>query len=182
MARLAFTTIGVLYELRTDPRSKGFADRSPLVMQAVERCEGFIERNVMDYRTQVNSWGDPVRPSFVPPEREANIAQTVSLWADLESVYAFAYSTPIHTEALRMREDWFHAPDHPNYAAWWVADDHRPSFLEATRKLEALHEQGPTAEAFNFKQPFDAEGRPARLDPAVVKAKAARNAAAREDA
>jgi hypothetical protein len=151
-------------------------------MKEADAAEGFIARSVLNLETLRQSWGDPVRPSFVPPEREAMIQQTLSIWADLESVYAFAYSTPIHSEALRMREDWFHAPDHPNYAAWWVADDHRISFQEGTDRLEALHARGPTPEAFNFKQPFDALGQPVRLDPAIVKAKAARNAAARENA
>jgi hypothetical protein len=177
MARLAFTTIGVLYELRTDPRSKGFADRSPHVMKLAEACDGFITRNMLNYENQANSWGEVVRPSFVPPEREANIAQTLSLWRDLESVYAFTYHGERHVEALRRRGEWFHAPDHPNYAAWWVADDHQPDFVEGTSRLEALHANGPTPEAFNFKQPFDAHGRPAKLDPAIVKAKAALNAA-----
>lgn len=48
--------------------------------------------------------------------------------------------------------------------------------------LEVLHANGATAEAFNFKQPFDTQGRPTRLDAAMVKAKSARNAAARAEA
>ena len=178
MARLAFTTFGVLYEPRSHPRSKGFAERSPSVNKLAEACDGFIARNVLDYKTLRNSWGEPVRPSFVPPGREENIAQTISLWVDLESVYAFSYSAPLHSEAMRMRSDWFHTPDHPTYAAWWVADDHQPGFLEAAKALETLHANGPTSEVFNFKQPFDADGRSARLDPALVKAKAALNASA----
>ena len=177
MARLAFTTIGVLYEAPNHPRSRGFVERSPLVMKVAEASEGFIARSVRDVTTGLQSWGDIVRPGFVPPEREPNIAQTLSLWEDLESVYAFTYSAGLHTEALRLRHEWAHTPNHPNYAAWWVSDDHQPDFGEATRKLEALHASGSSPDAFNFKQPFDAQGRPARLDPAVVKAKAARNAA-----
>jgi hypothetical protein len=177
MARLAFTTIGVLYETRSHTRSRGFAERSPLVMKAVEASEGFIARSMLDVTTGYQSWGDMVRPGFVPPERVSNIAQTLSLWEDLESVYAFTYSAGIHTESLRLRHDWFHTPNHPNYAAWWVSDDHQPDLGEATRKLEALDANGSSPEAFNFQQPFDAQRRPARLDPAVVKAKASRNAA-----
>jgi hypothetical protein len=178
MARLAFTTIGVLYELRSHTRSKGFADRSPQVMKLAEACDGFIARNVLSPETGRNSWGGVVRPSFVPPDREANIAQTLSLWEDLESVYAFSYRPSLHTEAMRLRAEWFHAPDHPNYAAWWVADGHQPDFVEGTARLEALHANGPTPEAFNFQQPFDATGQQTRLDRALVKAKTARNAAA----
>jgi hypothetical protein len=110
------------------------------------------------------------------------IQQTLSIWQDLESVYAFAYSTPIHSEGMRMREEWFHTPDHPIYAAWWVADDHRITLQEGAARLEVLHTNGPTVEAFNFKHAFDAQGRPTRLDVAMVKAKSARNTAARAEA
>jgi hypothetical protein len=178
MARLAFTTLGVLYEPRTHPRSEGFARRSPLVNKLAEASDGFIARNVLDYETQRNSWGEHVLPSFVPPDRLENIAQTLSLWEDLESVYAFSYSGGLHTEAMRRRAEWFHTPDHPTYAAWWVADDHQPDFVEGTRALELLHVNGPTPGSFNFKQPFDCEGQPSKLDPALVKAKTARNATA----
>jgi hypothetical protein len=178
MTRLAFTTIGVLYEPRKHPRSEGFTRRSPLVNKLAEASDGFIARNVLNYETEVSSWGVIVLPSFVPADRLANVAQTLSLWEDMESVYAFAYHGGLHTEAMRRRAEWFHAPDHPNYAAWWVADDHQPDFVEATRALEALHVNGPSPEAFNFQQPFDAEGRPSKLDPALVKAKAGRNATA----
>jgi hypothetical protein len=178
MPRIAFTTIGVLHEHRTHPKSEGFATRSPLVMQLAEASDGFMARSVLNYETLEQSWGQIVLPSFVPPEREANVAQTLSLWEDLESVYAFTYSAGVHSEALRLREEWFRPPDHPNYAAWWVGDNHQPDFIEATRALETLHANGPSPAAFNFKQPFDAEGRPSRLEAALAKAKAARNAAA----
>ena len=182
MSRIAFTTLGVLYEPRSHPRSRGFHERAPLVMQAAMACDGYIEHNAFDYQAMKYSWCEPVRPSFVSPELEGNVAMTLSLWRDLESVYAFSYQTPRHGEALRLRAEWFHKPDHPNYVAWWVADDHRPDFTEAARRIETLHFHGPTAEAFDFKQPFDAEGRPMRMDPELVKAKAGRNTAARADA
>ena len=178
MTRLAFTTIGVLYEPRKHPRSEGFSKRSPLVNKLAEASDGFIARSVFNYETEVSSWGDAVLPSFVPADRLANVAQTLSLWKDMESAYAFAYHGALHTEAMRRRTEWFHAPDHPNYAAWWVADDHQPDFVEAAQALETLHLNGSSPAGFNFTQPFDAQGRPSRLDPALVKAKARRNATA----
>ena len=48
--------------------------------------------------------------------------------------------------------------------AWWVNDAHTPSEEEACRRLEYLHDHGPSAHAFNFKQPFDEKDQPTILD------------------
>jgi len=177
MPRLAFMTFGVLHEPRDHPRSKGFIDRIPSVYATVERCEGYIDRSYLDPETGLHSWGTSICPSFVSPDLYAHLAHTFSLWRDLESVYAFAYADS-HGEALRHRHDWFPDPKFPNYVAWWVADGHVPSVREATDRLEQLNAEGPTAAAFTFKVPFDADGAPAPLDRALIKAKIARNGAA----
>ncbi len=169
-------TFGVLYEPRTGARSKGFIDRLPAALAVAERSEGFIGRSYLDPATGRHSWGDSVCPSFTPADKLSHLAHTFSLWRDLESVYAFAYSH-LHAEALRLRRDWFPEPDHPGYVAWWVADDHTPSVREATDRLEQLHAEGPTPAAFTFKVAFDADGHPAPLDRDLIKAKIERNSA-----
>src|SRR5581483_11172581 len=89
--------------------------------------------------------------------------QTLSLWQDLSSVQAFAYSGA-HLEALQKRKEWFRAPQWPTYAAWWVGDDEKPTWDDAMKRVEHLHDHGPTAFAFTFKQPFDAGGNPLVLE------------------
>ncbi|HKG24044.1 MAG TPA: DUF3291 domain-containing protein, partial [Thermomicrobiales bacterium] len=109
-------------------------------------------------------------PHFVTPELAGREAQTLSLWRDLESAVAFAYSG-LHAEALRRRRGWFPAPAWPSYAAWWVADDNRPDWREAMRRLEHLHDRGPSTIAFDFRSPFDATGNRtgfARLGPTAA--------------
>jgi hypothetical protein len=39
---------------------------------------------------------------------------------------------------------------------WWVPKGHRPNVNEAIARLEILRSNGPTAEAFTFRQPFPA--------------------------
>ncbi len=75
----------------------------------------------------------------------------------------------MHAEALSRRRDWFREALGPGYVAWWVADDHTPSTAEGAARLDRLHEAGPTFEAFDFRQPFDAAGSPAKLDVSQVK-------------
>ncbi|MFZ1992353.1 MAG: DUF3291 domain-containing protein [Alphaproteobacteria bacterium] len=176
MARLALTTIGVLHERPDHARIKGFVDRVPDVFAAAEGSEGFIGRSVMDPETGEHDWGGYVCPSFLSAEPRDQIAQTLSLWRDMESVMAFVY-TARHGEALRRRRDWFREGDYPVLAAWWVADDHEPTWAEAGERLEKLHTGGPSAEAFTFKSAFDADGNPCRADQSRVQEKMARNAA-----
>ena len=57
----------------------------------------------------------------------------------------------------------------PPYVLWWVADDHRPDWREAVARFELLHDHGPTADAFNFKSPFDTTGSPTVLDKEAVR-------------
>ena len=82
----------------------------------------------------------------------------------------------LHREALVLREQWFRKPQFPNHVIWWVADNHVPTFVESTAKLELLHAEGPTPQAFNFRRAFDSRGVAAVLDRALAKESAARNA------
>lgn len=89
--------------------------------------------------------------------------QTLSLWADLESVYGFAYGG-LHMEALRKRKAWFKPRIGPTYVAWWVDDGRTPSWDEACTRIEHLHEHGSTPRAFDFRTPFDARGERVTLE------------------
>ncbi len=93
---------------------------------------------------------------------------TLSLWRDLESVFAFAYFG-VHAEALSHGRDWFVKPEWPSYVAWWVADDHRPDWSEAKTRLEQLHDNGPSPQAFSFKSPFGPDGARIVIDRAAVR-------------
>ena len=183
MAKLAFYTFGILDEAPGHPHSKGFVDRVPLVFESAEQSEGFVDRAGYRYLEGRNSrWGDsqasprftaqhsnasPDNASAVSPNSGAPLdeheAATLSLWDDVESVYAFTYAG-FHAEVLKMRDDWFVNGDYPAYVAWWIADDERPTRADGAERLERLHDNGPTAYAFDFKSPFDAEGQPLRMD------------------
>ena len=80
----------------------------------------------------------------------------------MESVSAFAYRGA-HGEVFRKRREWFVKAEWPTYVAWWVDDDHVPTYAEAIERHKRLHDRGPTPHAFNFKTPFDKDGKPTQL-------------------
>jgi hypothetical protein len=160
MARLAFLTVGSLLEAYEHPQVQGFMDRVVNTYASAEGTAGFIWRE-----TEA-----PPIPALRPHySREHPFpTETLSLWTDLESPYAFAYNGR-HAEALRHRKEWFVKPEWPTYVAWWVDDDHQPTREEGYERLESLHLHGPSPFAFNFKTPFGADGQAAQLNRERVK-------------
>ncbi|NKB72088.1 MAG: DUF3291 domain-containing protein [Candidatus Latescibacteria bacterium] len=158
MARIAFYTFAVLRESDGHEQVQGFVDRAGAAFAQAEQSEGFIDRARQDA-----SWGPDVASSFFDEDKHAGGPATLSLWTDLESVCAFAYRG-VHGEAFQKRRNWFVKPEWPTYVAWWVDDDHTPTPAEACQRQKYIHDHGPSAHAFNFKQPFDEKGQPMELD------------------
>ncbi|HEU5346697.1 MAG TPA: DUF3291 domain-containing protein [Ktedonobacterales bacterium] len=160
MARVAFFTFGVLREPRGHPQTRGFEDRIAASFAEASASPGFI-CYPQQMRVEPDDLG-VIWPAAKGPEREAMM--TLSLWESLEAVFAYSYHLRgVHNEALKLRKEWFVEPEWPNYVAWWVADDHLPTWQEAVERHQLLSERGPTADAFDFHAPFDAEGRPTRI-------------------
>src|SRR5260370_24647158 len=103
--KLAFMTVGILREAVGHAQVQGFVDRIPGVYGAAEASDGFHDRSIRDVGTWLHSWGPVELPHCFPaPPEETQIAMTLSLWRDLESVAAFTYHGP-HGEALTKRSD-----------------------------------------------------------------------------
>ncbi len=174
MSQIAFMTFGVLVAPWGDASVSGFEARLERTFAAAEGSQGFVARSIGGEPTSgdpsgLGEWGPSRRSSLYPgshdPDRELE-ASTLSLWRDLESVHAFAYSGA-HLDALRHRAEWFEPRRWPAYVAWWVPDDAIPSWDEAYTRLERLHADGPTPVAFDFHHPFDPEGQPTRVERAA---------------
>lgn len=155
MARIAFFTLNVAREPFSQPAMRGFVERIPVIFAEASATPGFIAfASAMSLAPD-----DPamVWPAVKPASHEA--AMTLTLWRDLESVFAFTYSR-LHAEALQMRREWTIRPAWPNYVAWWVGDDEEPSWRDAAQRHACLAARGSTPDAFDFRAPFDAQGRP----------------------
>jgi hypothetical protein len=161
--RIAFFTLGVLKAPVGDPEVQGFVDRIGDVYAAADGSSGFFDRSVRNLETWEHSWGPVIAPTCVPKGLLlTQLAMTLTLWRDLESVAAFAYHG-IHREALSKRADWFNSGPWPSYVAWWVDGQHKPNWSEAVDRIDHLHAHGSTPVAFSFRQPFDSTGVPTRM-------------------
>lgn len=76
-----------------------------------------------------------------------------SVWESLESLWDFAYRSA-HLGVLRRRREWFLRAMEPYMVMWWVPEGCVPSLAEAMRRLERLKAEGPSPEAFTFKDSY----------------------------
>jgi len=166
--RLAIYNFGVFREPADSPLNQGFRDREPANFAAAESAPGFVARSGYDGDAGPPSWGKQVFPRFYVERDDDRAASTLSLWRNLESLFAFAY-WGIHAEAMRHAQDWFLEKRWPAYVLWWVEAARLPNWREAVTRFELLHDSGPTAAAFNFKMPFDEHGKPTAIDRSAAK-------------
>ena len=162
MAIIAFATFDILRAPLDAPRTREFIRTADAVFGSAVNTKGFMGAPNMDM-----DMGDRPKPRFFVADKHVFAPTTMSLWADLESVFAFAYNG-IHAEALKHRKEWFLTPEWPTYVAWWVDDKHDPDWVEACNRLEQIHDQGPTRHAFDFGKTFDPDGGEYRLDSNII--------------
>lgn len=161
MSNLAFHTFGVLREPNESPTTRAYYELGAEIFDAAVATDGFVAR--------IAPFSDPVPSVFDPACHLVGIS-TLTMWRDLESVFAFAYRGT-HVDAFRRRGEWFIKRDWSSYVAWWVEDGDLPTAEEAIGRFDHLHANGPTPYAFTFKRPFDAAGMPTLVDRARVAAK-----------
>jgi heme-degrading monooxygenase HmoA len=164
MPRIAFMTMGILQASTSVPLVQGYLSRIEANFNAAEGSRGYIDHSRYLPELDDYDWGGLQIPvMFQSNELKDRRLMTLSLWRDLESVMAFAY-TGLHAEALRYRREWFIRGVFPNYVAWWVGDNETPTWREACKRYENLYYNGSTTEAFDFRQPFCSDGKAVRVE------------------
>lgn len=160
---LALYTFGMFAKPAADPANDGFHDLNDPVFGVVDRAEGLIARSGYASDAGPGPWGDEVYPRFYEERGDGWSPATLSLWTDLESLFAFTYSG-LHAVALRRGREWFEMPRWPPLVLWWHREPGYPDWAEGVRRHEMLHDHGPSPAAFSFKAPFDENGAATRLD------------------
>jgi hypothetical protein len=85
----------------------------------------------------------------------ANTLVNMSVWASLEQLSDYVYKSA-HVDIMKRRKEWFERMQDAYTVLWWVPEGHRPDEQEAMHRLLTLRSLGPTAQAFGFKQAFEA--------------------------
>ena len=155
---LAIYNFGMFTKPSEHPANHDWHMREGPIFDRLAKAPGFIARSGYDDDIHgVKSWGTQVFPRFHEERGDGWAPATISLWENLETLFEFTYKG-LHQEAFVRGKQWMVRGDWPPYVLWWVKHDHQPNWAEGVERFEYLHDHGPTAKAFNFKHPFDADG------------------------
>jgi Domain of unknown function (DUF3291) len=149
---LAQINVGRFIHLRDDPVNADFMNALDGVNAIADASPGFIWRLVGD--------GDDAT-DIVPDENDPQLLVNMSVWRDVEALGAFVYRQSDHLTYMRRRREWFEKME-VFMALWWVPVGHIPAIAEGMAKIALLAANGPSADAFTFRQPYPApDGMPA---------------------
>lgn len=84
---------------------------------------------------------------------EPDMILNMSVWENTDLLFDFVYKTS-HTGIMARRREWFHKPDGPFQALWWIPAGTLPTVEDGKTSLAILTERGPTPAAFTFRQRF----------------------------
>lgn len=139
---LAQLNIAIMKEPLESPGMADFVANLDRINEVAEKAPGFV------WRLQTEE-GDATALRPLGDETLVNM----SVWRDVESLNDYVYRSA-HVEILRRRKEWFHKMRETATVLWWVPAGYRPTVAEAITKLELLRAEGPSAEAFTFRQTF----------------------------
>ena len=164
----ALYTFGIFNKPSVDTANVGFHLRNDPILALVDKAAGIIARSGYAGEPGPESWSTQVYPRFYIEKGDSYSPSTLSVWQDLESVFAFSYFG-LHAEALAHGREWFQKPQWPPYVLWWIRAGEQINWADGVHRHEHLHDHGPSAYAFNFKNAFDAGGKITEVDLARAK-------------
>jgi hypothetical protein len=149
---IAQINVGRFLYLREDDRNADFMAALDPVNAHADAAPGFVWRLVGDGNDAT---------SLVPDDADPQLLVNMSVWTDIEALTAYVYRNSDHLAMMRRRKEWFEKIE-VFQTLWWVPVGHIPTVAEGMERLALLRANGPTADAFTFRQPFAApDGTPA---------------------
>ena len=140
---LAQLNIGRLAAPLDHPSMAGFVQLLEPVNATADHSPGFV------WRLETEE-GDATAIRAFDDDR---LLVNLSVWESIDALHAFTYRGD-HLGPLRRRREWFEPMDGPTTVLWWVEAGRIPSVDEAKARLQLLIEDGPTQEAFTFRDTF----------------------------
>ena len=99
--------------------------------------------------------GDDNDATDIVVDNDPRLIVNLSVWDDMEALSNFVYRQSDHLAIMRRRKEWFEKID-VFMALWWVPAGHIPNLAEGMEKIAWIASRGATAQAFSFREPFDA--------------------------
>jgi hypothetical protein len=146
--------IALMREPLESPSMADFVANLDRINALAEQAPGFVWR-LED---------EPGEPPASHPFGE-NVLVNMSVWEGIESLHDYAFRSD-HADILRRRREWFQKMQDAYAVLWWIPAGHRPTVHEAADRLAHLQSNGPTPQAFTFRDSFPPPAA-AQADPGV---------------
>lgn len=142
---LAQVNIGVARYAYSEPEFAEFVDNLDRINALADNAPGFVWRYAAEDETAVgtNIFGDD------------DMLFNMSVWESREALMDYVYKTD-HVNIMRKRAEWFVRQKGPILALWWQPAGELPTPAEAMHRLQILEREGPSPEAFTFRNFFAA--------------------------
>ena len=128
----------------SDQVMAGFVSQLDAINTLAEQSPGFVWRLKAE---------DGSSSSYIRVFEDERILINMSVWESLEALQQFVYRSG-HGVAFQDRRKWFEPLTSPTIAIWWVPTGVLPSIADGRERIEWLTKNGPTQQAFIFKQSF----------------------------
>ena len=123
-----------------DPVMAGFVEALDEINAIADATPGFV------WRLQTEEG----HATSIRPFDDDRLLINLTVWDSLDSLRGYVYQSR-HGEFLRRGREWFEPPPGDSLVLWWIRMDERPTAAQGVAKLERLRRDGPTVEAFTFK-------------------------------
>lgn len=127
-----------------DPIMAGFAERLEPLNALADASPGFVWRLQTEEgdATEIDVFGDEL------------VLFNMSVWESIEALESYVYKSN-HVNAVQKRAEWFDRPTKSPLVLWWIEAGELPTIEEGKARLEKLWSDGPTADAFTFRDRFE---------------------------
>jgi heme-degrading monooxygenase HmoA len=130
-----------------DARMADFMGRLDEVNALAERSPGYV------WRLQ----GENGNATDLKFDDDPLFIVNLTVWESLDDLHNFTYRSE-HKTVFARRFEWFERSIGPNVVLWWQPAGTIPTVEDALRRLALLAANGPTPEAFSFKERFEPPG------------------------
>jgi len=143
---LAQLNLGLFKAELDRPEMQDFVNGLDRINALAEASPGFVWR-LTDGDGGSSSYVD------VPGAVDPLMAPNLSVWTSVDALRDFMYETD-HVSYLRRRSEWFQRQDGPISVMWWIPAGTIPTLVDAVHRLNLLKENGPSQDAWTFRNQF----------------------------
>jgi len=138
------------------PEAQYFFSQLPTVFGDADKSDGLRWHN-HGIRLADGKYLDLPEIFTLRTEGEQNPhVMTMAGWEDAKALHSFAYRMKSHADGMKRLRHWVDRSQGPTMVMFWAERGHRVTLEQGWDRLCRLRKDGPSEDAFNLQQRYDA--------------------------